>query len=529
MRKKLVIPVLLLVFIILLPAKDEDVWRNSIDKISSMVSFIEDYYFQPVDYDELTYSSISGLLQMLDPHSHFLETSNLDRVKEEYKGKFYGLGIQIQKYEDRLVVVSTIEGTPAQRLGIQAGDVITRINGESTRFITSTEAVEKLRGPKGTEVKITIIREGLDKPLEMTVVRGEVPLYSVPYAFILGGDTGYIFVRNFAETTTRELKEKLKDLSKIGMKKLILDFRYNTGGPLLQAIEISDEFLTKGTLIVSTDGRRKIYTKEYKAQYDNQYEDLPLVVLINRQTASASEIVAGAVQDNDRGIIVGETSWGKGLVQTIFPLSANAALALTTGRYLTPSGRTIQRDYTFFEDYLFNRNDVPEEEREVRYTQAGRKVLGQGGITPDFEVMDTITQFTANLRFKGAFFSYGKKFAEKKTPLSKKYIFPQRGESAPDIPQGKRLFGYNFIIDSEVIEDFKNYLKESKIGFEQDVLVKVEYEVKRELRREIFSSVLGIDAGRKADSEVDPLVLKAIEVMPQASTLLKSKDNSSTL
>lgn len=521
MKRRIFASIILLLVLILLPARDEDVWNSSIKKISSMVSLIEDNYFQKIDHEELAYSSINGLLQSLDPHSYFLEPNNLARVQEEYKGKFYGLGIQIQKQEERLVVISPIEGTPAYKLGIQAGDIISHINGESTKPISSLEAVQKLRGPKGTGVNITIVREGLEKPLELTVVRDEVPLHSVPYAFILGEDIGYIFIRNFAEITTNEFREKMKSLSNQRIKGLILDVRYNTGGPLYQAIEISDEFLPKDTLIVSTQGRRRVYDKEYRALRDGRYENLPLVILINRGSASASEIVAGAIQDNDRGLIVGETSWGKGLVQTVFPLDSNTAIALTTGKYITPSGRTIQRDYTQLEDYLLNRNDTPEEEREVRYTSGGRKVMGQGGISPDYEVKDTISLFTFNFRNKGSFFSYAKKFGEQKTPLSKKYVFVEEGQSRPEIPEGKKLFGEDFVVDSEVIEDFKNYLEENNISFDLDLFDQMKDEIKRELRREIFSFLWGIEAGRKADSESDPVVLKAIEVMPLAAKLIQ--------
>lgn len=522
MKKKIFLAVILLFILILLPARDEDVWNLSLKKISYVVSLIEDNYFQKIDHEKLAYSSIKGLLQTLDPHSHFLDTNNLARVREEYKGKFYGLGIQIQKQEDRLVVISPIEGTPAYKLGIRAGDIISHINGESTKPITSLEAVQKLRGLKGTKVKITIVREGLEKPLELTVVRGEVLLHSVPYAFIIGEDIGYIFIRNFAETTTREFKEKMKALSKKGMKKLILDLRYNTGGPLYQAIEISDEFLSKGVLIVSIKGRGKVYDKEFPAVQDKQYENLPLLILINRGSASASEIVAGAVKDNDRGLIVGENSFGKGLVQTVFPLEeSNTALALTTGEYLTPSGRNIQRDYTNLEDYIFRIKETPEEEREVKYTSKGRKVLGQGGISPDFEIKVSLSSLTATLMIKGTFFSYSKKFAEHKTLLSKKLIFSWEDKKPPEDLKGKRVVGSDFTVGSEVLEDFKDYLKKSNITFNPDSFARAKEEIRRELKREIFSFLWGLEAGRKAYIETDPVVLKAIEVMPQAAKLIE--------
>ena len=522
MKRRIFLFFLLVLFLILLPARDEDVWSLYFKKVSSIVSIVEDNYFGEIDHEKLAFASIKGLLQTLDPHSHFLEPTNLARMREEYKGKFYGLGIQIQKQEDRLVVISPIEGTPAYRLGIQAGDIISQINGESTKPMTSLDAVQELRGPKGTKVNITIIREGLEKPLELTVIRGEVPLHSVPYAFVLQDGIGYIFIRNFAETTANEFREKMKSLTKQGMKKLVLDLRINSGGPLVQAIEVSDEFLPKGTLIVSIKGRRKDYDSQFRALRSNQYEDLPLVILINRGSASASEILAGAIKDNDRGLIVGENSWGKGLVQTVFPLKSNTAVALTTGKYLTPSGRSIQRDYTHLEAmfYLVG-EDAPEEEREVRYTSGGRKVLGQGGISPDYEIKVSLSRFTSSLMFKGAFFSYAKKLIEHKTPLSKKYIFVGKDEEPPDIQEGKVVVHEDFFIDSDVLEDFKNHLRSSKIKFDPEKFAPAEDEIRRELRREIFSFLWGIEAGRKVYVKTDPVVLKAIEVLPQASELIE--------
>ncbi|MFB0564976.1 MAG: S41 family peptidase [Candidatus Aminicenantaceae bacterium] len=521
MKKKILLFTVFALILILVPARDEDVWNANFKKISEVVSIVEDNYYREIDYDKLAHSSIKGLLLTLDPHSFFLDKNNLSRMREEYKGKFYGLGIQIQKQEDRLVVISPIEGTPAYKLGIQAGDIISHINGESTKPISSLEAVEKLRGPKGTKVSITIVREGLDKSLELTVIRDEVPLHSVPYAFILKEDIGYIFIRNFAETTNDEFRKKMKILSRQGMKRLILDLRYNSGGPLFQAIEISDQFLPKGTLIVSIKGRKKDYNKEFMAIRDNQNENIPLVILINAGSASASEIVAGAVKDNDRGLIVGETSWGKGLVQTVFNLDSTTALALTTGKYLTPSGRSIQRDYSRFEDYYIVRREAPEEEREVRYTSGGRKVLGQGGISPDFKVKVFLSRLTVELRFKGAFFAYAKQFANHKTPLSKKFVFIKKDENLTKIPDGKKAFGEDFVVDEAVIEDFKNYLKRNKITFEPVTFEKFIDEIQAELKREIFSFLWGIEAGRKVFAEVDPVVSKAIEVFPQAEKLVK--------
>jgi carboxyl-terminal processing protease len=520
MKRKIFLLFTLIFVLILVPARNEDTWSSYFDKVSSIVFLIEENYFRDIDQEELAYSSIKGMLQTLDPHSYFLDPSHFSRLREEHVGKYHGLGIIIQKQEQRLVVISPIEGGPAYRLGIQAGDIISHINGESTKPITSYEAMLKLRGIKGTKVNITVVRDGMEKPFELTIVRAEIPLYSVPYSFMLQDEIGYIFIRNFGGTTTKEFEEKMESLIKQGMKGLILDMRSNGGGTFVQSIEISDEFLSRGTLVVSVKGKNKELNREFRALYDNQYEDIPLVILINRGSASAPEIVSGAIKDNDRGFIVGETSFGKGLVQTVHPLSMNAAVALTTAKYFTPSGRSIQRDYSRIEDYRFTRR-VTEGEREVRYTSGGRKVLGQGGISPDYEVKFSFKTITAKLLIKGAFFSYAQKFTNKNTPLSKKISFPPKSQTQEKDSGRKKVVGRDFIVGSLVMEDFKDYLRVSKIEYDSDKFEEAKKEIKRELEREIFGSLWGIEEGVKVYRNSDPVVLKAIEVLPEASTLIE--------
>jgi carboxyl-terminal processing protease len=508
MKKKL--PLLLFSLLLLVPlaAQDEDIWNQAVDKFSSLLTLVEKNYYREVDPEKLVYSSIRGMLETLDPHSYFLDPDNLSRMREEYTGKYYGLGIQIQKYEDNIVVIAPIEGTPASRLGIQPGDIISTINGESTKPLTSFDAMQKLRGPKGTKVTITIVREGLASPLELTIERQEIPLRSVPYAFMLGAETGYIFIRNFAETTVEEFKEKMRMLAGQGMKSLILDLRRNTGGPFFQSVELADEFLPKGAVIVSIKGRNSRYDKEFKADRDDPYERLPLVVLIDRGTASASEIVAGAIMDNDRGYLVGEDSWGKGLVQTVFPLDSNLAVALTTAKYFTPSGRSIQRDYGHIEDYILLKK-APEEQREVRYTAKGRKVLGQGGISPDFKVAVTLKVATLELINKGAFFEYARKFAGRQTALAKSSASPDK----------------TFVVDDRVLADFRGYLEANKIALDETQLKEAEDEIRRELERAIFSSIWGIEEGIRVYQKSDAVVLKALEVMPEAAKFVSGSES----
>jgi len=522
MKRKVLVGFLSLLILVSLSARDEDIWDRSVEKFSTILSLIEKNYYRDVETEKLIYSSIRGMLETLDPHSYFLDPDNLSRMREEYTGRYYGLGIQIQKHEDSLVVIAPIEGTPASRLGIQPGDIISTIDGESTKPLTSFEAMQKLRGPKGTKVTITIVREGLDKPLELTIEREEIPLHSVAYAFMISDTTGYIFVRNFAETTTEEFEQKMTQLAGQGMKELILDLRGNTGGPFFQSIALSDEFLPKNDVIVSIKGRNRIYNREFRAQRDDQFEDIPLVILINRGSASASEIVSGAVMDNDRGYIVGEDSWGKGLVQTVFPLGENLAVALTTAKYFTPSGRSIQRDYEHIEDYILYKQ-APEDQREVRYTAKGRKVLGQGGIAPDYEVTSTLKIFTLELMTRGAFFGYARKFAAHETALSKDFIFPMNQRDSG--VSGKLSAGRDFTVGTPVLEEFKAYLRAAKIAFDEQKFEEAEAEIRRELEREIISSLWGIEEGVRAYRKTDAVVLKALEIMPEASKFIA--DNNS--
>ncbi|MFO7733564.1 MAG: S41 family peptidase [Candidatus Aminicenantes bacterium] len=504
------------------PSHDQDLWAASREKVRTIAGLIGESYFQPPGEQLMAEASIRGALETLDPHSYFLDPSSFSRMREEYTGKYFGLGIQIQKQGENIVVISPIEGGPAWRLGIQPGDVISHIDGESTVPISSYDAMQKLRGEKDVPVTITIVRDGLDSPFELTIVREEIPLLSVPYAFMLEDGIGYIYIRNFAEHTPRELEDGLEKLAAQGMTSLILDLRLNTGGSLMQSIEVTDLFLPRGSLVVSIEGRNPAYDRAFPASMNGQYEDLPLVILIDQGTASASEIVSGAVMDHDRGLIVGEDSWGKGLVQTVFPLASNMAVALTVAQYLTPSGRFIQRDYTEIDDYLLSKR-APDDSREVKYTDAGRKVLGQGGITPDYQVNSLLKPVTGRLRLSGTFFSYARRFAQHQTELGRKFVFPGESEAAGGAAAGKIMVGRTFIVDDDVVADFRRYLADRKVDYDENAFLEAEPEIRRELEREIAGAVWGVDEGIRVARLTDPVVMKAIEVMPEAARFLEKK------
>jgi carboxyl-terminal processing protease len=369
-----------------------------LDEYADILTTLGEWSPEPISPDKFVYASIHGMLSRLDPHTAFLEPDDYAAMREKQQGSFFGLGIQIQKRMGKITVIAPMEGTPAYKMGVRAGDIITHIEDEEIKEDASTDdVVKKLRGPKGTQVHITIRRTGMDEPLRMTITRAEIPTLSVPYAFMLNPDTGYILLRDFTHTSSREVTAALEKLQRQGMRKLVFDLRGNPGGVLDQAVDVADVFLPKGSKVVYTRGRTASSAQDFFAPGDGAHFDLPLVVLINRGSASASEIVAGAIQDHDRGLLLGQRSWGKGLVQSVYTLPYGAGLALTTARYYTPSGRWIQRDYSDLLAYVNPEDpdaatvepaaaDAPRQTGQTFYTDAGRTVYAAGGITPDVMV-----------------------------------------------------------------------------------------------------------------------------------------------
>src|SRR5262249_3339370 len=340
------------------------------------------------------------MLARLDPHTAFLEPDDYAAMREKQQGSFFGLGIQIQKRMGKITVIAPMEGTPAYKMGVRAGDLIVAIEDEELKEDVSTdEVVRKLRGPKGTQVTISIRRTGIDEPIRMTITRAEIPTLSVPYAFLVAPDTGYVLLRDFTHTSSRELSSAVEKLERQGAKKLLLDLRGNPGGVLDQAVDVADLFLPKGSKVVYTRGRTNSSAQDFFVPGEGNHFERPLVVLINRGSASASEIVAGAIQDHDRGLLVGQRSWGKGLVQSVYTLPYGAGLALTTARYYTPSGRWIQRDYSDLLAYVnpvdtdgtttSPSDELPRQAGEPFYTDAGRIVYAAGGPTPPLTLRHT--------------------------------------------------------------------------------------------------------------------------------------------
>jgi len=428
--------------------------------------------------------------------------------------------------DGNLTVVSPFEGTPAYRLGIRAEDIISKIEGEETRGMALDEAVKRLRGPKGSSVTISITRAGYDQPLDFTIVRDEIRLRSVPYAFHLEGGVGYVRIADFTETTANELEEALQGLKEQNARGLVLDLRDNPGGLLDQAVSVSNKFLKKGSLIVYTRGRTPGSDQEYIANRPSSHDDLPLVVLVSRGSASASEIVAGAIQDHDRGLIVGEITFGKGLVQSIYRISEGNGLALTTAKYFTPSGRSIQRDYSgSFDDYYFSarREEPPAPRGELKYTDAGREVFSGGGIAPDIHVAyPQAPKPILALGSHRAISAYSAYFAAKdgRTPdLAGAGVQPD--EIRTKRSQDVRLIDQSFSVDDAVLEDFFKFLTAEGVPFSREELLQHRDRLALVLEGEIFNSVWGMEAAQRVYITKDPQVRRAIEALPEAAELLK--------
>src|SRR5450631_3665916 len=479
--------------------------RDSVRSFTEVYEVVQRNYAEPVNPDKAIYNgAIPGMLRVLDPHSNFFDPKSYAALREEQRGKYYGVGMQVGPRNNKVIVIAPFTGAPAYRAGIRPGDVIIAVDGKPTDNMSTSDVAELLKGPKGTTVKITMLREGTDKPIDFNVVRDEIPRYSVDVHFMIKPGIGYIHVSGFQETTEHEVGQALDQLQEQGeLKGLILDLRQNPGGLLSEGVGVADKFLKKGQVIVSHHGRSSP-EKIYRAARGNGGKDYPLVVLVNRGTASAAEIVAGAIQDHDRGLIVGETTFGKGLVQTVYPLSENTGLALTTAKYYTPSMRLIQRDYANVSlyDYYFNREseeNAHNASREVKLTDSGRTVYGGGGITPDVKI-DAVksSHFQDSLLQHYAFFNFAKHYAVTHHPAK------------------------NFEVDDVVLLDFRKFLDDEKIPYTEGELLENNAWVRSSIKSEIFVDVFGQEEGLKVRAETDPQVTKALELLPQAKSLAEN-------
>jgi carboxyl-terminal processing protease len=510
---------------------------TELNKFKDVLSLIQQNYVDTVNIDELTTTAIGGMLTKLDPHSVYLTPQITEQEEERFQGSYQGVGLEILVVSDTLMVVNPMGGGPASRLGILSNDRIVAIDDSSCIGLTTQQAAKKLRGPKGTKVGITVVRVGVKEPLRYDIIRDDISITSIDVALMIRDDVGYVSVNRFASTTSTELRKALGELRSQGMKKLVLDLRGNPGGLLDEAVEMTDEFLDGGP---QADPKKVVYTKSHDGKMDETYfsktgdpfESLPVVVLVNHGSASASEIVAGALQDWDRALIVGETSFGKGLVQRQWDLSDGSALRLTVARYYTPSGRLIQRPYNGIDEEEYVRRaftegdsidatdagaagdslragkDVPDSARPAYKTSAGRTVYGGGGIKPDHVVKPgELTKTTAEMLRRNVFYLFALTYLD------------GEGRSLRTAYSDVAAFTDSFSVPERMVDSFRVFVKGKEIAVdEKDFTTDRSYIVTR-LKAQVALSLFNDPGWYRVMLPDDAQVGKALELFPEAEKM----------
>jgi len=523
MKKK--IKILIVVFIIMAGIKFSDnIIRAGnrlhfeLKKLTHVISLIENKYVKIPEWNQVIDSAIQGIMKELDPHSIYIGKDKLEDINEKFEGKFEGIGIEFDILDDYITVISPIAGGPAEKVGVQAGDKIVKIDGKLVKGITQEEVFKKLRGPAHSKVQLTIKRKGSEK-FQVEIKRDKIPIHSVSATIKYRDSTGYIYLNRFAKTSAEEVKEALDTLYKQGARKYILDLRNNSGGILTEAVQIADYFVKNKKRIVYTRGRIQKASSDYYSRKDYKYEKCPLVILINRGTASASEIISGAIQDFDRGLLIGERSFGKGLVQKQYDLKDGSAIRITVAKYYTPSGRLIQRPFgetkkEYYKSlYIANRDSILGKQdslKKPRYqTQGGRVVYGGGGIQPDYHVDQEIKLTKATqkvLRSDRRFiFKYSTEYVNLHTDWKKK----------------KDEFIKNFSLTSSQFKNFKNIVHKK---FEGEINLKGLDQnknfLKNRIKAEIAKNIWGYDEYYEVIRSKDKYLKKAFDKMQEAKDML---------
>jgi carboxyl-terminal processing protease len=498
-------------------ASGDDVFDN-VKKFNEALTLVQKNYVDDVSADKLTEAAIKGMLAQLDPHSTYITQDQLKRINEDFQGSFEGIGVEFDIINDTITIVTPIGGGPSEALGILAGDKIVKIDGVNAVGMTREDVPKKLRGPKGTKVVVSISRGGSPNLLDFEITRDKIPLYSVDASFMINDEVGYARVTRFSATTYDELSKALGEMRQQGMKKLVLDLRNNPGGYLDQAFKISSMFVERGKKIVYTKSRIPAYNDEYVSE-GGDYSKMPLILLVNDGSASASEIVAGAIQDWDRGLIVGENTFGKGLVQRQYDLSDGSAMRVTTSRYYTPSGRLIQKPYEGGEykkmllnqdegDNLYHNNDTKDTTRPEFKTMGGRTVFGGGGVTPDFIVkLDTLTDYSVQLRRVNLFLEYANSY------------FDQNREKIKSGYSDYIKFRDNFEITPSMLEDFKGLAASKNIEFNEEQFTRDIDFIKTSLKSIIARDIWGNNGSMAVWLATDKQFEKAMTLFPEAEKL----------
>jgi carboxyl-terminal processing protease len=487
------------------------------------LAVIDEKYIGKVDREKETDSSVQGMLWTLDPHSSFFTRDEFRKLYEEQASQFYGIGVSILQHRDGVYVQSVIPNTPAQKAGLRYGDRFLNVDGKDVKDWTTSEVSKAVRGEMGTAVKIRVERVGAGSPLDFEITRGGVPLPSIRNYFMLPNGAGYIgLIGGFQETTSEELDAAIADLRKQGMRNLVLDLRGNPGGLLPQAIEVVSRFVPGGQTVVSVKGRSKFSKSQDLKTTTGKNIDIPLVVLINGGSASASEIVAGAIQDYGRGLIVGTDSFGKGLVQRVFPLIYGTGLTLTTARYYTPFGRSLQRDYSNGSIYeYYSHSDAVEGEVNIApkpagspvTTATGRVLYGGRGIEPDVRVPgNAASQLRARLN-EAAFFFVRQLVAGKISGFENYRVDHQN--FSPTVQPG------DLVINEKLLDSFRSFaVSDKENGLSVDNINKQLDYAKMRIREELATANYSNEAGIQVLLESDPQVLKATESMAEAKKLV---------
>src|ERR1039457_3044142 len=481
---------------------DESQLRDSLKSFTNVYSLVEQNYAEPIQGDKadgaIYDGAIPGMLRVLDPHSNFYDPKAYAKMREDQHGRYYGVGMVIQQQNNKVYVITPYENTPSFRAGIRPGDIIASVDGKTTDGMGSDLVAKALKGPKGTHVQVTMVREGQSKPLAFDLVRDEIPHPSVDLKYEIRPGIGYIHLTQFQETTAREVIEAVDSFG--DLKGLVFDLRNNPGGLLSQAVEVCDHLLSKGQNIVSQRGRA--YPDQvYTATHGNDGKTFPIVVLVNRNTASAAEMVSGALRESGRALIVGETTFGKGLVQTVYNLSEDTGLALTTYHYYTPSGRLIQRNYSGVSlyDYYYNHagaSPTDSTNQEVKLTDSGRTVYGGGGITPDDKIeAPKSNTFQDTLLYKSVFFHFASHYL------------------------ANRTVDKNFQVDEPVLVEFKQYLTSQSIAWTEADLNGVSDWLKTSIKEKIVTSQFGQLQGLHTMADWDPMIQKTLTFLPEAQAL----------
>ena len=498
-------------------ASGDDVFDN-VKKFNEALNLVQKNYVDDVNADKLTEAAIKGMLAQLDPHSTYISQDQLKRINEDFQGSFEGIGVEFDIVNDTITIVTPISGGPSEALGILAGDKIVKIDGVNAVGMTREDVPKKLRGPKGTKVTVSISRGGSPNLIDFEITRDKIPLYSVDASFMINNEVGYARVTRFSATTYDEFAKALDDMKKQGMKKLVLDLRNNPGGYLDQAFKMASMFIERGKKIVYTKSRIPAFNDEYISE-GGEYTNMPLIVLVNDGSASASEIVSGAIQDWDRGLIVGENTFGKGLVQRQYDLSDGSAMRVTTSRYYTPSGRLIQKPYEGGEykkmltnpeegDNLYHTNDTKDTARPEFKTMGGRTVYGGGGVTPDFVVgLDTLTDYSVQLRRVNLFLEFANNYYDaNKDNLKSSY-------------SDFLKFRDNFQVTQNMLDDFKGLAASKNITFNDEQYNRDIDFITTSIKSIIARDIWGNNGSMAVWLATDKQFEKAMTLFPEAEKL----------